>query len=879
MNLRNALILVALLLGLAALWQVVSAPVGPVVADEPDISSGDGAAELVEAKNDDSVVQAEEARAERSEVELAEAPHDASAGKVVPHYSGEDGIELTVLNSSSKEPVAGATVFITSLEDQDWAQLSNSKLSSFDQVRRYGKRYLSDSEGKLRIAPDMQRVRILAEFEDLICLRHGRTLEGEDSIILLEPNLRFWVEVVDKKGDPMADYPVSTYFGGAANKTQSNTVYTNADGRVLMEDVGKMLAQSGVFGGLYLGIGVIGLEEAEEGTEMVKLSKELVEQEVVRLVGRSYGTVVATLLDANGEAIEGEGWGMLSAKSYSRGESEIRSRVNRTPDKGVIRFEGVALNQEFTLRYQQGGLGMSDEIDFAGPVKVGEVVRVELRQKTRAVVVGTVVLEDGKPLVNQSITIELTRHKPDRYSRGNVRVTTGDEGQFEFSVPDQGRPNSGRDKDIVLEANPVKSLIFDHRNDEGELWRNEVAVGLPETPAETDIGVVQLAKRVPVLSGRVVDQLGNPVKQVYLSLNKYWFDEQGKKRNSWRFDLSANTDKDGRFTLYGEIEAESNYRVRLHHQDYEESYQEVSLPAVDQEFVIHKAPAIYAELLVDEGIQASDFSHDVKYEEDNRSHVLVSPRLESGQGKVKMKILGKAGTPFTFNISTFTGELLYQSSEVILAVGEELRPPELNPLDLRGRLKQFTIRSQDAAGKALAAQVEIIEGRSRRSTSGWGSGEARFVTLAPIPKLRVSADGFHTEELTDIHEDHVVTLRKMMTATLQLPQEYLKYREGVVRISRAWGPVGSEMSSSLDMTEQDENGRVQISFPEAGTYTVRLAYSPRFGSARLQRRSQSHSRQEVEIQSQGQLITVTVDEDDLNGAVEKMIERSNEEGQ
>ena len=210
--------------------------------------------------------------------------------------------------------------------------------------------------------------------------------------------------------------------------------------------------------------------------------------------------------------------------------------------------------------------------------------------------------------------------------------------------------------------------------------------------------------------------------------------------------------------------------------------------------------------------------------------------------------------------------------------GQELAPPELNPLDLRGKLKVFTVSSVDENGKLVPSDFEILSGERTTTSLGWESSEKRFAVVEPLPSLRISSPGYVSALLPNVQADAVVTLQKALTAQLQIPSQFLHYRDGLVNIDGGYFIADNGRYESLSHTDLDENGIAKVYFPKPGEYIIRLDYTPRFGSERMQRRSTDFMKTSFQVNGDGQDFVFDVDQVELDKLIDELVKKAAEEG-
>lgn len=873
MNRYQALIFTLLLAAVVVFWHVLSNPAPLELPPELTTAGEESLGSAVGEQAAGSQPLAD-ASAERSATILEEAEPAVTAAK---HYRGADAIALTLLDAISSEPLPGATLYTFDSEGLSEFELRFQNLSKEEIVRAYGVRYIADAAGQVRVKPKPIFLRLLAETEDSIFFHYKYNLEEEDGTLLLKPNRRLWVEVVDASGKPMPEHPVSIYVGGGARFFQISNSITNADGRALFEDFDQLQSTAASMGSAFAGPGFVGFSEPEEGKEIVKVTKEVLDEGEVQIVSRATGSIEVRLLDADGKPVSKEGWGAIHPED--RNQNDRLQTYARVPQQdGKVVFPAVGLNQTLTFSFRANASPNGELLQINGPKAAGEMVKAELKLQRRHSLVGVILGANGEPIADSKIKVIEQRERVSFSTPNPATVETDNVGRFDYVVrDDDSGAYFGGEEDLVRGPNPLKGLKIQHQVSVEEMQETELAVSLPLEPQATDLGQIRLAQRAPMLAGLVVDQDGNPVKNVQIQLSYTWVNEEGRNRTSYLNDWSRRTDENGRFACYSEARSDCQYRIKFHHQDYQSNTQDVVLSPQVQRFEIVAVPKIYVEMLVDPGMFQSDFTYDLDYEGDRGGRISLRSTPDSNPGSIAMTIPGVANLPFTFEVRTQSGSVLYQSGELQLSPGEQLRPAELNPLDLRGRLKVFSIRCVDEQGKAVPAQVQVVRDGTRRANFGWGSGEARFVTLEALPTVQISADGYLKQVLDNVQEDRVVTMRKSMKAIVQIPEQYLKYRDGLVQLGGASYYDENGNRQRVKFGELDENGRAELYFPVAGEYTLYLNYTPRFGPERIQYSSRSHSRQKHQLSADGQVVVMTVDREELDADIDEFVKDAKED--
>jgi hypothetical protein len=194
---------------------------------------------------------------------------------------------------------------------------------------------------------------------------------------------------------------------------------------------------------------------------------------------------------------------------------------------------------------------------------------------------------------------------------------------------------------------------------------------------------------------------------------------------------------------------------------------------------------------------------------------LVPGRISAGRYSLRLML---AGHP----------DPLATVEPLVLTDGAVTAPPELNPLDLRGRLRAIGVQASNEDGLPIGVQIRhrSAGGGSDAWTSQAHRGSdyvavpVKLYTAAAALDVEVAAEGFRTALLLGVTEDVAVKLRPGYPAVLTL--------RGLPRL-----PVGYGLAAELEPVQgggsgaswSDFRGDARFALPVAGEYRVAISLS------------------------------------------------------
>jgi len=800
------------------------------------------------------------------------------ASNIQAHYQSEDAITLSVVDDSNGKPVASADIFVMAWAELDFEHLNNSKGGRFDYLKLNGTHFVSDEFGNVQLSPEPPSIRIFAQQGKKFAFKNSMDLDNDELELRLIPNEKLSVTVANEAGQALAEFPVSTFAGSGTMLIETSRQYSDQNGAVVLEDVASDRQQALSFGKLFVGSGAVGMSHPEIGEFMVEVSEEIMQAGELTLQAAATGQVVVHLLTEQELPDSEPGVGMLHL--LDRNRSSNPTIYARLPNQdGTFEYSHVGLGAELQFSFNGDRSSNQEFMTVQGPTVQGEVVVVKLTRPYRTSVSGILIKPDGQPLSNAQIKISEVYDNPKPFGSGFVMLQTDDAGRFQYQLREQLErenwegPDAVKRKPSLLEALLVTATVESNVQLDAR-----VVVGMPNEPKEIQLGEIELAKTKPLVVGLVVDGNDKPISNVGVQFRWKPISSGNKKGSQALTGTYEKTDRAGKFVAYGLRPDAREYIIKIQAKGYQRIEQVLQPSSDEQKFVLIANPSIRGTILVDEGVLPLDLRYRAASGERKLYRIDGQISSTGDPTRLSLDFTGAIDQPFTFTINTMRSEVLFQSQELRLMPGQELAPPELNPLDLRGKLKVFTVSSVDENGKLVPSDFEILSGERTTTSLGWESSEKRFAVVEPLPSLRISSPGYVSALLPNVQADAVVTLQKALTAQLQIPSQFLHYRDGLVNIDGGYFIADNGRYESLSHTDLDENGIAKVYFPKPGEYIIRLDYTPRFGSERMQRRSTDFMKTSFQVNGDGQDFVFDVDQVELDKLIDELVKKAAEEG-
>jgi hypothetical protein len=523
-------------------------------------------------------------------------------------------------------------------------------------------------------------------------------------------------------------------------------------------------------------------------------------------------------------------------------------------------------------------LGNSDAVDEIEADSVGVVeasaregvevdakqapIRTERPNLKSTLVRGRVVDGDGEPVSFDLVRIAEHYGADDYSSKKSPQQGVAGEGSFEYSLKDLS--NSNRwflENGFPDKAYVLKGLRFTAEISDGRDARASIKLSAPDQVQVIQLGDIPLQADEPLVSGVILEQDGTPVPSLSVSISRTIY--KGDKLQTFNVTngrFITLTDRDGRFICYADGTQPGEYQLRIWGPAYEQYEQSFKPYQKDLKITLQPRPVIKGRVLVDEVIDPYQLtSHlsngGIPYGDEGPSLYFIEP------GVLGLSHMATSDLPFQLEIRTSPTSVLFQSQEYTLASGQVLMPPELNPIDLRGKLTAIHLTVKGSKQEPLSGRWTKVNG-SDRSSESFSNGEAHIFSVGPIPKLMVSAKGNSPTVLSDVKSDASVILKPAIRARLQMPSDSVYFRGGRFRPALKPHYPDENVAFHLKTSDFDFDGFADVEFPGPGEYQIGLGFEP-IKKSEQDRRGQTIAWRSYTVHSDNQLIQLQIDADEL----------------
>ncbi|MHC4515533.1 MAG: carboxypeptidase-like regulatory domain-containing protein [Planctomycetota bacterium] len=332
-----------------------------------------------------------------------------------------------------------------------------------------------------------------------------------------------------------------------------------------------------------------------------------------------------------------------------------------------------------------------------------------------------------------------------------------------------------------------------------------------------------------LLSGRVVDAQGHPVAGADLELEVIpdFVVEEEEDRPGARQRTQSR--KDGRFWFGGEALAE-HYRLTASAPGLQRVTRTHRAGRTDVEVCLGAGALVAGTLLIDPDIPVA------------RLRAVV----QSGKRRFRLPLTGSDGL-YTFRanhlppgrasfyLRSHFDRGIFRIEGFTLTAGMDSTPGGLRPLDLRGAMHHFRIRTLGPTGEALTARV-IYNG----STDGWitmKSAAPIFVVAKNIlSNLTVEADGYRPAHIARLDSDQEIRLQKGLPVRIEVDPAVARWYGMFLWVEfqpeRAFICGGSVPDTRSTFRQFGEDGTAQACLAYPGEYKVRFSFTGYAGKPR-----------------------------------------------
>ena len=561
-----------------------------------------------------------------------------------------------------------------------------------------GSRERSDADGLVRTAVFERRGVIgarVGEAWGTTTVNEGQT----EATIVLAPDERLLVRVVDPEGAPLPGIPVGLHHVSRNRIRDTRTVETDADGLAELLNPRDFFELAWRDAEFFVSPVV---PMADPPTE--RIDPDALPTEPIELVLGGTCSLRVDLVEENGDPFTGRGTLSATARE-SRWYVSYEVRLDGTSSAVIPHLEpGLPIRLEF----QREGSRADYDLDTVTP-PLPDIEGEErfVLSATHPVLVALLTDETGEPLADQRIVYSagqaIGEVEQDRRRRGRDRetgersVTTDARGVMRVDLPDSwegGTANYECDVRTVVRGDgdpasvdgtePVRSATF--------------AIPAPLVGGPNDIGQVILSPPPLLAAGRVIDNLGAPIEDARVSIYLETVDDQGRARWNRVDDLDTRTDELGAFRIDAwapvgalGIRAVSGDHVRAEVVPLRAGASDVVLELLGAGDIAGSVDAPdgvdlrRATLLAIPGSPRLDDLQQLVRSADDRT------RAQRGSGDFRLDRLLPGVYTVCLTYEGLPGVLFVQDGIQVVA-GETARPTALDPIDLNGILRVFELR-------------------------------------------------------------------------------------------------------------------------------------------------------------------------------------------
>ncbi len=437
-----------------------------------------------------------------------------------------------------------------------------------------------------------------------------------------------------------------------------------------------------------------------------------------------------------------------------------RLPIRKEQDERVIEFPFVGLGMQLDASCRL------DDDDFrwrapafAGPQQSGERLVVDLVVAPGAAMLYGRLLDEGGAALAGLNTTFLINSLRGRLEGEEVQLDQ--EGRFHLPYEVRGQHQAPWRLQVrCLGRMPVPGL----------------ATTLDILPKEgvMDIGDLQIGDLTRISSGRVVNDLGEPIAGARVQLQRER--EAGRRpRLSWQDEAFATTttDGDGQFTLFGDLEA-ARYRLRVTASEHF-SYEEPRLPSRDGAVIkLDRRSRVVGSVLLPKWLA----SHRVKVRLESQSDSTRGrdDRIRDYRGK--KFIYFDWVKPGIYNLSL----RLEGFPDAFVSVdGFEIKPgqrdthPRLKDLDLGRDIYRYEVAAIDENGKRMNPKTPL-RARVMRPDGGysmvgfyWKGGLTEILSSQPSLEVLPEEPGFRSQSTTLFAGRNELRFARVPAVTLNTP--------------------------------------------------------------------------------------------------------------
>lgn len=469
-----------------------------------------------------------------------------------------------------------------------------------------------------------------------------------------------------------------------------------------------------------------------------------------------------------------------------------RTQLRKEQDEAGIVFShvGVGVQMVADCRLDDRDFRWRSPV-FAGPQAPGEHVVFDLVVAPEAAMLHGRVLDDsGVAMASRELTFLINS------VRGRLEgeeVVLDREGRFHL-------PYAPREASLA----PFRFQIRDEQSD--ELPGLSQTLPMLATEGVTDLGELQLGLLDQVAFGRVVNDLGEPVDDAHIQLQRER--PAGRNGDRLRFEDEAFTDthsnENGNFRLFGDMES-ARYRLRVRADEHFPEETRGIDRVTGSEIKLMRKARLVGSVKLPEWLASKRVKVELRsLDEPGRDR---DDEIRDWRGKQYIYFDWARPGRYTLELRVreFTEPFL-RIDDLLVRPGDHELHPRLTELDLSSYLHRFEVFAVDEAGKRinprspLLAQVMRSDGEPRYVGFSWKGGRIEIVNAAPTLAVTPVARGFRSAAT-------VLSAGRNELRFLRVPKITLSLAgiRGIIGATNVW--VGMRLLEAPDLERLDGRER------------------------------------------------------------------------
>jgi len=436
-------------------------------------------------------------------------------------------VDVLVVERDTGERVAGAEVRWANLFEFDFAPDPRRPrwMPDSEELLAGARRARTDEHGIARIDARVFPGRVAVRKGDAFGWAHVNEASLRPVRVEIALARSIVIEVVDASGQPVAGAPV------AVRKTPDRrnqgglwTGTTDASGRASLGALAAELRS----GSMFAAIDVLARDAPSVGFDVADPPVD-----PIRLVMPACGSVTVDVRDALGAPVlvDTIGIGLDNSDPADKARWGQVEFAPETIAEGTAHFPFVGIGLDLEIRARRQAQFLTRKV--RGPRSVGKDVHVELMTGPALVVLaGRVVDESGLPLARRWMQFSSGGSPTGSWSRP---IRTDPDGRFREVTPAQ----AGQPLRMTVSWTPLGTDAIAGN-------RAESVLDVIDPPSELELGDIVARATQHVASGIVVDDLGRPVTDAFLSV-----EVADASDKTWRADsrYSSGIGSEGRFAI------------------------------------------------------------------------------------------------------------------------------------------------------------------------------------------------------------------------------------------------------------------------------------------------------------------------------------------